>query len=30
MISNQIGLVEYYDPFAEWIEKYTKNKKKNK
>ncbi len=29
MISNQIGMVEYYDPFAEWIGQYTKNKKDN-
>ena len=28
MISNQIGMVEYYDPFAEWIGQHTKNKKR--
>ena len=27
MINNQIGLVEYYDPFAEWIEQYTRKNK---
>ena len=27
MISNQIGLVEYYDPFAEWLERYKKDKR---
>ena len=30
MISNQIGLVEYYDPFAEWLERYRKESKGNK
>ena len=32
MISNQVSLVEYYDPFAEWLDQYTKQKrnKKNK
>lgn len=30
MISNQIGLVEYYDPFAEWLERYRKESKANK
>ena len=30
MISNQIGLVEYYDPFAEWLERYRKESKVNK
>ena len=29
MISNQIGRVEYYDPFAEWIGQHIKNKKDN-
>ena len=29
MISNQIGLVEYYDPFKEWVDSVTKNKDKN-
>ena len=29
MISNQIGLVEYYDPFKEWVDSVTKKKKKN-
>ena len=26
MISNQIGLVEYYDPFKEWVDSVTKKK----
>ena len=32
MICNQVSLVEYYDPFAEWLDQYTKQKrnKKNK
>lgn len=31
MITNQVSLVEYYDPFAEWIEQYTRQaKNKNK
>ena len=34
MINNQIGLVEYYDPFAQWLEsikkKETKKEIKNK
>ena len=33
MITNQVSLVEYYDPFAKWIEQYTrqaKNKNKKK
>ena len=29
MIANQLSLVEYYDPFSEWIDQYTK-KQKNK
>lgn len=29
MITNQLSLVEYYDPFGEWIDQYTK-KQKNK
>lgn len=24
MISNQTGMVEYYDPFAEWIGQHIK------
>lgn len=30
IITNQVSLVEYYDPFGEWIEQYTKNKNKSK
>ena len=30
MISNQIGLVEYCDPFAEWLERYRKESNGNK
>ena len=32
MICNQVSFVEYYDPFAEWLDQYTKQKrnKKNK
>lgn len=32
MICNQVSLVEYYDPFAEWLDQYTKQRrnKKNK
>lgn len=29
MISNQIGMAEYYDPFAEWIGQHIINKKDN-
>ena len=28
MINNQIGLVEYYDPFAQWLESIKKKEKK--
>lgn len=29
MISNQIGMAEYYDLFAKWIGQHIKNKKDN-
>ena len=28
MINNQIGLVEYYDPFAQWLESIKKKESK--
>ena len=28
MISAQVGMVEYYDPFKEWLESYVKEQRK--
>ena len=30
MISNQVSMVEYYNPFEEWLNQYTKQNKENK